>query len=195
MNERIWIENEDTAKGRNEHQKVHTQRIERRGTQVKLYEYEVFSDRLGLHGKCDCIEAIADDNGCQIQAVDFPVKLYPIEYKHGTVRDEPEYKLQLCAQAMCLEERYHTHITEGALYFISAHRRLTVSLDDELRKQVEETAKQLRDIRTQLTIPPAKYGSKCKRCSLQEYCMPKVNFSAREYCLKLKTEAEGECEL
>lgn len=107
MNEQVWLENEDTAKGRNEHQKVHTQRIERRGTTVNLYEYEVFSARLGLHGKCDCIEATADEKGCQIQAADFPVRLYPVEYKHGTVRDEPEYKLQLCAQAMCLEERYH----------------------------------------------------------------------------------------
>ena len=107
MNEQVWLENEDTAKGRNEHQKVHTQRIERRGTTVNLYEYEVFSARLGLHGKCDCIEATADEKGCQIQAADFPVRLYPVEYKHGTVRDEPEYKLQLCAQAMCLAERYH----------------------------------------------------------------------------------------
>lgn len=195
MNEQVWLENEDTAKGRNEHQKVHTQRIERRGTTVNLYEYEVFSARLGLHGKCDCIEATADEKGCQIQAVDFPVRLYPVEYKHGTVRDEPEYKLQLCAQAMCLEERYHTEIPEGALYFISAHRRLRVPLDSTLRKQVEEMAQQLRDLRMQLRIPPAAYGPKCRRCSLQEYCMPKTKVSAQSYCRTLKAEAEEVCAL
>ena len=195
MNEQVWMENEDTAKGRNEHQKVHTQRIERRGTTVNLYEYEVFSARLGLHGKCDCIEATADEKGCQIQAVDFPVRLYPVEYKHGTVRDEPEYKLQLCAQAMCLEERYHTEIPEGALYFISAHRRLRVPLDSTLRKQVEEMAQRLRDLRMQLRIPPAAYGPKCRRCSLQEYCMPKTKVSAQSYCRTLKAEAEEVCAL
>lgn len=195
MNEQVWLENEDTAKGRNEHQKVHTQRIERRGTTVNLYEYEVFSARLGLHGKCDCIEATADEKGCQIQAVDFPVRLYPVEYKHGTVRDEPEYKLQLCAQAMCLEERYHTEIPEGALYFISAHRRLRVPLDSTLRKQVEEMAQRLRDLRMQLRIPPAAYGPKCRRCSLQEYCMPKTKVSAQSYCRTLKAEAEEVCAL
>lgn len=195
MNEQVWLENEDTAKGRNEHQKVHTQRIERRGTTVNLYEYEVFSARLGLHGKCDCIEATADEKGCQIQAADFPVRLYPVEYKHGTVRDEPEYKLQLCAQAMCLEERYHTEIPEGALYFISAHRRLRVPLDATLRKQVEEMAQRLRDLRMQLRIPPAAYGPKCRRCSLQEYCMPKTKVSAQSYCRTLKAEAEEVCAL
>ena len=73
MNERLWAESTDTAKGRAEHTRVHTQRVEKRGDLVNLYEFTVFSDSLLLLGKCDCVEARRDDSGCRIPAVDFPV--------------------------------------------------------------------------------------------------------------------------
>lgn len=73
LNERVWEESSDTAKGRAEHERVHTQRIEKRGDRVKLYEFTVYSDSLELLGKCDCIEANKSENGCHIPAVDFPV--------------------------------------------------------------------------------------------------------------------------
>lgn len=85
-NERVWAESADTAKGRAEHELVHTQRIERRGNSAKLYEFPVFSHRLGIAGKCDCIEAEASSDGCRIPALPFSVKLYPVEYKHGKLR-------------------------------------------------------------------------------------------------------------
>ena len=115
LNERLWEENADTAKGRAEHERVHTQRVERRGDHIKLFEFTVFSDQYQLIGKCDCIEAVRDAAGCQIPAAEFPVKLYPVEYKHGSVRDEEEYQIQLCAQAMCLEEMFRTDILEGGM--------------------------------------------------------------------------------
>ena len=136
LNERVWVENVETTKGRAEHERVHTQRVERRGDCVKLYENSVFSDELQISGKCDCIEAERDETGCMIPAVDFPVRLLPVEYKHGKIRDESEYKIQLCAEAMCLEEMYHTTIPVGALFYITAHRRVNVELDEALREQV-----------------------------------------------------------
>ena len=153
------------------------------------------SEELGLNGKCDCIEATRADNGCIIPAVDFKVTLFPIEYKHGMVReDELEYKIQLCAEAMCLEEMYQTNIPEGKIFFISSHKRLHVELTEELRMMVRNAALELRRIREAFIIPEAQYGSKCKKCSMLEYCMPKVKKSASEYCKKLKVEAEeGEC--
>lgn len=190
LNERVWEENAETAKGRAEHKSVHTQRVERRGTQLKLYEYTVFSDTLGLVGNCDCIEAVCSENGCVIPAAAFPVQLYPIEYKHGSVREEPSYQIQLCAQAMCLEEMFHTDISSGALFFISAHRRLEVLFTNKLRAAVENTAKELRTIRDSFCIPPAEYSGKCKKCSLNEYCMPKVKTSAQKYCEILAQEAK-----
>ena len=91
LNERLWTENADTAKGREEHRRVHTTRIERRGDVVCLYEYTVHSETLQLFGKCDCVEAISDPTGCRIPAAKFPVRLYPIEYKHGNQREEESY--------------------------------------------------------------------------------------------------------
>ena len=73
--------------------------------------------------------------------------LYPVEYKHGKLRNEQEYNIQLCAQAMCLEEMYHTVIPEGAIFYLSSHRRQTVSLDEPLRRLVRETAEELHRIR------------------------------------------------
>ena len=183
LNERVWEENAETAKGRAEHKNVHTH-------QLKLYEYTVFSDTLGLVGKCDCIEAVRSGNGCMIPAARFPVQLYPIEYKHGSVREELSYQIQLCAQAMCLEEMFHTDISSGALFFISAHRRLEVLFTDELRATVEKTAEELRSIRDSFHIPPTEYERKCKKCSLKEYCMPKVKTSAQRYCEILAREAK-----
>lgn len=190
LNERVWVENVETAKGRAEHERVYTQRVERRGDFVKLYENSVFSDEMQISGKCDCIEAVRDENGCTIPAVDFPVRLLPVEYKHGKIRDESEYKIQLCAEAMCLEEMYHTTIPAGALFYITAHRRVDVELDEALREQVRQTVQKLWKVRREMLIPSAVYGPKCKRCSMQEYCMPKVKTSAKEYCKALLLEAE-----
>ena len=191
LNERLWVENADTAKGRAEHERVHTERVEKRGDTVKLYEYTVYSDRLSLIGKCDCIEAVRSEKGCLIPAATFPVELYPIEYKHGIVREEEEYKIQLCAQAICLEEMFGTSIAEGALYFISSHKRMPVVLDAELRNQTEALAETLHCIRSTLSVPTAEYSAKCRRCSLAEVCMPKVKSSASTYLQKLYREAGG----
>lgn len=193
LNERVWVENAETAKGRAEHERVHTQRIEKRGDSLKLYEYEVVSEKMGIHGKCDCIEATKSEEGCFIPAVDFKVSLFPIEYKHGKVReDEVEYKIQLCAEAMCLEEMYGTNIPEGEIFFISSHKRMSVLLSEELRTMVRNTVVQLREIRESFIIPKAEFSSKCKKCSMQEYCMPKVKKIAAEYCEKLRKEAQEE---
>lgn len=188
LNERVWAENEETAKGRYEHMRVHDKRVERRGDRLKLYECTVFSETLGIWGKCDCIEAERWDQGCRIKAADFPVRLYPIEYKHGSVREEQSYMIQLCAQAMCLEEMFRTEIATGAIFFISAHRRLDVTFDDRLRARLKPSC-------GPETAPGgAKHTAcgvqrKCKRCSLHEYCMPKTKTSAMDYCKKLALEA------
>lgn len=187
--EDTWNENADTAKGREEHKNVHTQRIERHGDTVQLYDYEVFSDRLQIRGKCDLIEAFRTADGCRIPAVDFPVRLYPVESKHGKLRDEEEYAMQLCGQAMCLEEMYGTHIEEGAIFYTSSHRRQTVPFTASLREKVRYTIDVLQQIQETLTVPPAMEGPKCKRCSMREICMPGLSRTAAAYCQKLVQEA------
>ena len=189
-NEQVWSENADTAKGRAEHEKVHTQRIERRGNSTKLYEFPVFSRSLGISGKCDCIEVQADEHGCMIPAVGFPVALFPVEYKHGKLRSEEEYEIQLCAQAMCLEEMLQTQIPSGAIYYITSHRRYPVSFSEDLRARVRDTIRKIEDFRRTFTIPPAEYGPKCKACSIREQCMPSTQKNAEKYCEQLCKEAK-----
>ena len=183
-NEQIWVENADTAKGRIEHERVHTARIEKRSDCVKLYEYPVYSERLRLSGKCDCVEAVPDEAGCRIPAAERPVRLYPVEYKHGKLRSEEEYEVQLCAQEM-----FQARISEGALYYVSSHRRQPVRFTAELRARVEELAKTLNELRREYTVPPAEKSAKCTRCSLREYCMPEIRASAEAYCKALRAEA------
>ena len=192
INEQLWQESADTAKGRQEHERVHTERVERRGDQVLLYEYQVHSKQMNIGGKCDCVEAIRDAYGCRIPAAEFPVRLYPVEYKHGKLRTEEEYELQLCAQAMCLEEMYSAEIPEGAIFYISAHRRKSVLFTQELRSNLVETVRQLEEVRRNFTIPAAASGPKCVRCSLKNLCMPDAARSAKAYCRKLQQEAVKE---
>ena len=188
-NEQVWSESADTAKGRAEHERVHTQRVERRGDSAKLYEFPVYSHALGIVGKCDCIEAEADPHGCHVPALDFPARLYPVEYKHGKLRAEQEYEIQLCAQAMCLEEMFQTHISEGAIYYITSHRRYPVSLTERLRNLVKETIREIESFRRSFSIPSAEPGANCKACSLRDHCLPGVQPSALSYCTQLRREA------
>ena len=164
-NELIWAESTDTAKGRMEHERTHTRRMERRGSEIKLYGFEVHSRQMGLHGTCDCIEASESPDGCMVPGIPFPVRLYPVEYKHGRVRQEEEYELQLCAQAMCLEEMFQTEIGEGSLYYTSSHRRYPVKLTRELRQKVNDMVCKLREIRASYLLPKAEYARKLNECA------------------------------
>ena len=109
LNERIWVENADTAKGRYEHSRVHDSRVERRGDALKLYEYTVFSNALGVLGKCDCIEARRCEGGCTIRAADFPVSLYEVEFSESLRSDVRE-------RAELLRELWEKHIVPPAEY-------------------------------------------------------------------------------
>jgi CRISPR-associated exonuclease Cas4 len=113
-----------------------------------------------------------------------------VEYKHGKMRTEEEYEIQLCAQAMCLEEMFHTTIPEGALYFITSHRRKPVALTQELRDRVRFTVERVEAFRRSFSVPAAEYGPKCKRCSILEICMPKLRTSAEDYCRALAQNAQ-----
>lgn len=179
--EQIWQENEYTAAGRMQHKRVHTGRTEKRGDVIHIFEMPVFSRRLGVSGFCDCVEAHPSLCGASIPNGKGKYTLYPVEYKHGVVRDEEEYHLQLCAQAICLEERFHVQISAGAVFFIDAHRRDEVLFSEALRDQTWKTAKEISDLVEKQELIPAKYSAKCKKCSMQEICQPKVKSSARSY--------------
>ena len=91
--EQIWQENEYTAAGRIQHKRVHTARMEQRGDMLHIFEMPVFSRRLGVSGFCDCVEAHSSPSGVTIPYGEGRYIFFPVEYKHGVVRDEEEYHL------------------------------------------------------------------------------------------------------
>lgn len=192
--EQIWQENEYTAAGRVQHKRVHTARTEQRGDVIHIFEMPVFSRRLGVSGFCDCVEVQPSLSGVSTPYGEGLYTFFPVEYKHGVVRDEEEYHLQLCAQAICLEEQFGAQISAGAIFFIDAHRRDEVLFSGELREKTWDTAQKIADMIERQKIVPAVYSAKCKKCSLREACQPKIRRSSRLYNNGLWDEAVKEIE-
>lgn len=180
--EQQWNESTDTAKGRVEHKNVHSASIEQRGSITVISDLCITSKKLNLSGKCDAIEAVKNNSGSNFPFLNNDkYLLYPIEYKHGKLRNELEYELQLCAQAICLEETYNCQIDKGAIFYISSHRRCEVIFTEALRTSVIETAKSLSEMLVLCKMPQAESSSKCLKCSLKDICIPDVPCSAKKY--------------
>lgn len=122
----------------------------------------VWSDRLGLIGKCDVVEFRADGS------------IYPVEYKHGGKRAKLHDDLQLAAQAICLEEMTGKAVTRGAIYHHSSRRRREVLVTDNLIKMVEETVSAIRSMLAAGRLPPPVNDKRCKQCSLKDACQPEA---------------------
>lgn len=189
--ENAWSDNEYTMEGTISHERVHAQGQVKRGDIINIYDFSVHSHRMRLSGKCDCIEAVMNEDGFVFPFHEGRFILYPIEYKHGVIRDEEEYNIQLCGQAMCLEEMYGCTITKGAIFYINAHRRVEIEFTEDLRHKVESDAKSLWRLFDTNNVPPGEYSAKCKKCSLNELCMPKLKSSARTYNSRVRQAAIG----
>lgn len=164
--EQVWVENLYTAQGRIMHERVdQTGRESRRDVRLE-YGVPLRSLELGLIGKADMIEfhRLADGEW----------RPFPVEYKRGKAKKENWDKVQLCAQAVCLEEMLHVAVPEGALFYGKNRRRQTVAFDDELRGCTTETARRLHELIESGTTPRAVYEKKCDTCSLFEMCLPRV---------------------
>ena len=188
--EQQWEENVHTTVGELMHKRAHDPELkEKRKGLIVARALPVSSRKLGISGTCDVVEFRQCEDGIKLHGHRGQYSVYPIEYKKGRPKLTEEDCLQLAAQAMCLEEMFSTEIPCGALFFISAHRRMEVEFTDQLRSDVSARASALRKLWETHSIPPAEYGAKCNHCSIQEYCMPKVRPSAREYCRQLAKEA------
>jgi CRISPR-associated exonuclease Cas4 len=98
---------------------------------------------------------------------------FPVEYKRGRLRKEKAYLVQLCAQALCLEEALKVVIDAGAIYFGETRRRLDVTFDAALRAETERAAARLHALVRSGQTPPPVFGPKCKECSLNDLCQPR----------------------
>jgi len=177
--EQIWSENVLTAEGKIMHDKVDTANRESRGKIRIEYGVPMRSLRLGLIGKADVVEFHKKDD----KWVPFPV-----EYKRGKPKIDDCDKIQLCAQAICLEEMMKVEILEGALFYGQTRHRYDVKFDSALRNEVEEVAMRLRQLITSGITPKAEYSAKCKKCSLVELCLPKVSKKVSNYLARVVEE-------
>lgn len=158
--EQAFDENIHTMRGNAAHDRVDNPGFEAFEGVRSERALPVWSDRLGLVGKCDVVEFHPDGY------------IYPVEYKHGRKRAQPHDDLQLAAQAMCLEEMFGKAITHGAIYHHSSRRRREVSITPELRRHVEETVAAIRAMLASGKLPPPVNDHRCKECSLIELCQP-----------------------
>lgn len=174
--EQIWTENLFTAEGRLMHDKVDTANRESRGDVRIEYGVPIRSLRLGLIGKADVVEFHRMDDGKWVP--------FPVEYKRGKPKLDDCDKVQLCAQAICLEEMLNLEINNGALFYGRTRRRENVVFDEKLRLETEGASKKVRVLIESGVTPKAEYSKKCKKCSLSELCMPKVSRKASNYLMK-----------
>ena len=168
--EQVWSENLFTAEGRIMHDKADSNKHESRGNVRIDYSVPLRSLRLGLIGKADVVEFHKQGD----QWIPFPV-----EYKRGKPKIADCDRVQLCAQAICLEEMLNIEIKEGALFYGQTRRREDVFFDKTLRMETEETARKVHELIKSGITPKAEYSKKCERCSLLEVCMPKTCGKAR----------------
>ena len=164
--EQIWTESGRTAEGRIMHDRVHDESRESRGDVRIDYGVSIRSLRLGLIGKADVVEFHRRPDGSWLP--------FPVEYKRGKPKVDACDLVQLCAQAICLEEMLSVAIPAGALFYGQTRHRLDVVFDEGLRRETEEMARHARDLIASGRTPPPVYEKRCKNCSLLAECLPKT---------------------
>ena len=164
--EQIWAENRLTAEGRIMHDKVHEEGSESRGSVRIERALPLRSLRLGLTGVADVVEFHRQTGGIWLP--------FPVEYKRGKPKPDDCDMVQLCAQAMCLEEMLVAAIPAGAIFYGKTRRRLDVALDERLRSETEAIAAQVHALIESGITPAPVYEKKCDSCSLFEICLPKT---------------------
>ena len=198
--ERAWSENRLTASGRVLHERVDERKSEMRRDLRQATAVRLVSRRLGVWGVADMVEfhradAAHDDAG-ETVAAPLPGlsgfwKPFPVEYKRGKPKSHRADEVQLCAQAICLEEMLGVSIPAGALFYGEPRRRTDVMFDAELRRLTEDAARGVRALIESGETPEPSFGKWCSSCSLVEECRPKLVASHRSARTWLEHELEG----
>ena len=173
--EQQWADNERTVDGSLMHRRAHDEnQIERRGDTLTVRGLRVISHRLQVMGVCDVVEFHLDPGGISLPGQTGLWQPYPVEYKRGAPKADDSDALQLCGQALCLEEMLLCAIPEGSLYYGETRRRQRVSFTPELRQRIESVLSAMRDAMVRGYTPSPKVGRQCNACSLKEVCLPKL---------------------
>lgn len=160
--EQIWQEDGATAEGRILHERVDGGRPDRKRGVRTVRGIALRSLALGLVGKADAVEFTSAD-----------AAPYPVEYKRGRPKAHRADEVQLCAQALCLEEMFGRPVPEGALYYAQTRKRLAVAFDPALRELTVQVATDVRTMIAENRTPPPQVMPGCRQCSLADQCRPK----------------------
>ena len=163
-----FADNHYTIEGTSLHERVHTLGEGHLGETRQIRAIWLKSEQYKLIGKSDLVEEI---NG----------QWYPIEYKRGRRGEWDNDELQVCAQALCLEEMLGQPITQGYIYYAQTHQRQSVEISAELRNTAIATIQAVQTIVQTGIIPPAIYTKRCQGCSLYQQCLPQAVEKVKRY--------------
>jgi CRISPR-associated exonuclease Cas4 len=183
-----WSENRYTASGRILHRRVHDAKTTMESGVIIARSLRLTSGRLGLSGVADVVEFHPDPNGIPVPGHNGTWVPFPVEYKRGRPKKHNADEVQLCAQALCLEEMLGAHVPAGALFYGKSRRRKPVEFEDELRSTVEHLCRELHKLVASNTLPPAKSEPRCRQCSLADICVPDENRAAAAYVGRILRE-------
>ncbi len=188
--EQRWQENYLTASGQVAHRRAHDEEMrERRGDLLIVRGLFVRSSDLGISGVCDVVEFRANGDGVPLAGENGLWKPVPIEYKRGKAKAEDCDRLQVCAQAMCLEEMLGCDIESGFLFYKQTQSRDQVVFSGDLREAVRSAVDEMHSLLKRGYVPKVRKGKHCAACSLAEECLPSLQQrSAQSY---IKDALEG----
>ena len=191
--ERQWDENVRTVEGRHLHEKVHSGlHSEAQGEVIVARSVPLVSYELGLYGVADIIEyhRATEADGVVLHNRDGYWRPHPVEYKRGRPKHDDRDEVQLCAQAMCLEEMLDTEIREGSFFYGQTRRRTLIKFSAALRKRVVRLAREMHEMFSVGVTPPAPPGVNCKLCSLRDICVPKLTRSKKNVRAYVRKQLE-----
>ena len=172
--EQTWEENRLTTLGNILHERVHEAGREKRGDVITARGVALSSARLGLSGQADVVEFHRGATGCALPRESGRWQPFPVEYKRGKPKKDDCDAVQLCAQAICLEEMLGCAIPGGALFYGEPRHRFDVAFDEALRRDTEACAAAAHALLASGVTPPPVAGKQCGSCSLNERCLPET---------------------
>lgn len=188
-----WQENVRTVEGKLLHEKAHDpSAAEKRGDLIISRAMPVHSREIGISGECDVVEFHREAEGITLQGHEGLFQVVPVEYKRGKPKVSDADRLQLAAQALCLEEMLCCRIPFGYMYYGETRHREKVAFDEPLRMKTREIFKEMHQYYDRRYTPKVKWSKSCNACSLRDICLPALGRqkSAAEYIEKKLSEEE-----
>jgi len=161
-------DNQYTIEGTSLHENVHTLGENNRGDTWQVRAISLRSERYQLFGKSDLIEYESGE-------------FYPVEYKRGKKGEWDNDALQVCAQALCLEEMTGKRIEKGYVYYAHSHQRELIEITEKLRQETIKTIEEIKSLIETGKRPPAVYSKRCNGCSLYAQCLPQAVEKVKRY--------------